>query len=41
MLFGIVLDRGGPLPALLLSGTLTALSCLAMLMLRPRQPAVG
>ncbi|MEJ0019223.1 MAG: MFS transporter [Acetobacteraceae bacterium] len=41
VLFGIVLDRGGPLPALLLSGTLTALSCLAMLMLRPRQPAVG
>lgn len=35
LLFGLVLDRGGPLAALLLSGTLTGLSCLALLLLRP------
>ena len=34
LLFGLVLDRGGPLAALLLSGTLTGLSCLALLLLR-------
>ena len=30
LLFGMVLDRGGPLAALLLSGTLTGLSFLAL-----------
>jgi len=30
LLFGVVLDRGGPLAALLLSGTLTGLSFLAL-----------
>ena len=34
LLFGLVLDRGGPLAALLLSGILTGLSCLALLLLR-------
>jgi hypothetical protein len=34
LLFGIVLDRGGPLAALLLSGSLTGLSCLALLALK-------
>jgi hypothetical protein len=34
VLFGIVLDRYGPLYALLLSGTLTGLSFLALLSLR-------
>ena len=39
LLFGLVLDRGGPLAALLLSGTLTSLSFLALLLLRmPMQP---
>jgi MFS family permease len=33
LLFGLVLDRGGPLPALLLSGTLTGLSFLALFLL--------
>ena len=33
VLFGIVLDRGGPLYALLLSGSLTSLSFLALLSL--------
>ena len=33
MLFGLVLDRGGPLAALLLSGSLTGLSFLALLAL--------
>jgi hypothetical protein len=33
VLFGIVLDRGGPLYALLLSGSLTGLSFLALLSL--------
>ncbi len=34
LLFGLVLDRGGPLAALLLSGTLTGLSFLALLLLK-------
>jgi len=34
LLFGLVLDRCGPLAALLLSGTLTSLSFLALLLLR-------
>ena len=34
LLFGLVLDQGGPLAALLLSGTLTGLSFLALLLLR-------
>jgi MFS family permease len=34
LLFGIVLDRGGPLSALLLSGTLTGVSFLALFSLR-------
>lgn len=34
LLFGLVLDRGGPLAALLLSGTLTSVSFLALLLLR-------
>jgi hypothetical protein len=33
LLFGLVLDRGGPLAALLLSGGLTGLSFLALLLL--------
>ena len=37
LLFGLVLDRGGPLAALLLSGVLTGLSCLALVLLRPVQ----
>ena len=42
VLFGLVLDRAGPLSALLLSGTLTGCSFLALLLLRPtsRQDAV-
>ncbi len=36
LLFGLVLDRGGPLAALLLSGTLTGLSFLALLLLKAR-----
>jgi MFS family permease len=35
LLFGLVLDRDGPFAALLLSGSLTALSFLALLALRP------
>jgi MFS family permease len=39
LLFGLVLDRGGPLLALLFSGTLTGLSFLALLLLQaPVQP---
>src|SRR4029078_11184619 len=39
LLFGIVLDGGGPRAALLLSGTLTGLSFLALLSLSPvRRP---
>lgn len=34
LLFGLVLDRGGPLLALLFSGTLTGLAFLALLLLR-------
>lgn len=34
LLFGLVLDSGGPLPALLLTGTLTGLSLLALLLLK-------
>lgn len=34
LVFGLVLDRGGPLLALLFSGTLTGLSFLALLLLR-------
>lgn len=33
LLFGLVLDRGGPLAALLLSGSVMGLSCLALFML--------
>lgn len=36
ILFGLVLDRGGPLLALLLSSALTGLSLLALLLLQPR-----
>lgn len=35
LLFGIVLDQGGPLAALLLTGTLTGLSFLALMLLKP------
>jgi MFS family permease len=35
LLFGVVLDQSGPRAALLLSGTLTACSFLALLLLRP------
>jgi MFS family permease len=35
LLFGLVLDRAGPLSALLLSGSLTGCSFLALLLLRP------
>lgn len=35
LFFGLVLDRGGPIAALLLSSTLTGLSCLALFFLRP------
>ncbi len=42
LLFGLVLDRGGPLAALLLSGTLTSLSFLALLLLRmPTHPSAA
>ena len=37
LVFGLVLDRSGPLAALLLSGLLTGLSCLALLVLRSSQ----
>jgi MFS family permease len=40
LLFGLVLDRGGPLAALLLSGTLTSLSFLALFTLSARAPAL-
>jgi hypothetical protein len=39
LLFGIVLDRGGPLAALLLSGTLTSASFLALFALNAAGPA--
>jgi MFS family permease len=39
LLFGIVLDRGGPLAALLLSGTLTSASFLALFALNAMTPA--
>lgn len=35
LLFGLVLDRGGPVPALLLTASLTGLSFVALLLLRP------
>ena len=35
LLFGLVLDRGGPLAALLFSGTLMGLSLLALMLLQP------
>lgn len=42
LLFGLVLDKGGPLAALLLSGTLTGLSFLVLLLLRkPAQPGAA
>lgn len=34
LLFGLVLDRGGPIAALLLTGTLTSLSLLALMLLK-------
>ena len=37
LLFGLGLDRGGPLAALLLTGMLTGGSCLALSLLRPLQ----
>ncbi len=37
LLFGLVLDRGGPLAALLLTSSLTGLSLLALLLKPPRQ----
>ncbi len=41
LLFSLVLDRGGPADALLLSGALSGLACLALLVLRdPRRRAV-
>ncbi|HYZ63481.1 MAG TPA: MFS transporter [Acetobacteraceae bacterium] len=39
LLFGLVLDRGGPLAALLLSSVLTGLACLALFGLRAPQAA--
>jgi hypothetical protein len=39
LLFGLVLDRAGPLWALLLSGTLTSLSFLALFALSAAAPA--
>ena len=39
LLFGVVLDGNGPLMALLLTGSLTALSFLALFTLRATQPA--
>lgn len=41
LLFGLVLDRGGPLAALLLTGTLTSLSFVALLLLRPAARPAG
>ena len=42
LLFGLVLDRGGPLATLLLSGTLTSVSFLALLLLRaPPRPGAA
>jgi hypothetical protein len=40
LLFGLVLDRGGPLMALLLSGMLTGLSFLALFALSASAPAL-
>jgi hypothetical protein len=40
LLFGLVLDNGGPLSALLLSGTLTGLSFLALFALSASAPAM-
>ena len=40
LLFGLVLDRGGPLAALLLSGSLTVSSLLALLFLQPSRHRV-
>ena len=37
LLFGLVLDGGGPLAALLLTGGLTSLSLLALMLLRPAE----
>jgi hypothetical protein len=39
LLFGLVLDRGGPRAALLFSGSLMGLSLLALLLLRSSRPA--
>jgi hypothetical protein len=41
LLFGLVLDRGGPLAALLFSGALSGLSLLAPLLLRAPPTAAG
>ncbi len=41
LLFGLVLDRGGPLAALLLTGSLTGLSLLALLLLKPAPQAAA
>jgi MFS family permease len=41
LLFGLVLDRGGPLAALLLTGTLTSMSLLALLLLKQPDNAVS
>jgi hypothetical protein len=41
VLFGVILDRRGPLAALLVSGSLTAMSFLALWLLRPRARAGG
>ena len=38
LLFGLVLDRAGPVWALVLSGTLTGLAFVALLLLRPPKP---
>lgn len=40
LLFGLVLDHGGPLAALLLTGTLTSMSLLALFFLKERDKAV-
>ena len=41
LLFGLVLDHGGPLAALLLTGMLTGLSLVALLLLKPPAAATG
>ena len=41
LLFGLVLDRGSPLAALLLTSVLSGLSCLALLLLRPALKATA